>query len=185
MVLRRIDNQRDAKASGAVANGKQRINEMIRVPQVRLVSADGEQLGVLNTADALSKAKSLGLDLVEVSTDSKPPVCRIMDYGKFKYQLKKKQTKQHTHQSKTKEVWLHPKTGEHDILVKAAKAQEFLEKNKDKVQITVKFKGREMAHMEEGAKVLNRMIAALESVSKIESPPKRAHKQIVCTLAPK
>ncbi|MDR1486057.1 MAG: translation initiation factor IF-3 [Planctomycetaceae bacterium] len=183
MVLRRIDSQRDAKASGA-ANGKQRINEMIRVPQVRLVSAEGEQLGVINTADALSKARSMGLDLVEVATDSKPPVCRIMDYGKYKYQQKKKQTKQHTHQSKTKEVWLHPKTGEHDILVKAAKAQEFLE-NKDKVQVTVKFKGRELAHMEEGTKVLNKMIAALEAFGKIESPPKRANRQLICTLAPK
>ncbi|MDR2643384.1 MAG: translation initiation factor IF-3 [Planctomycetaceae bacterium] len=185
MVLRRIDNQRDVKTSAAVTNGKQRINEMIRVPQVRLVSADGEQLGVLNTSEALNKAKSMGLDLVEVSTDSKPPVCRIMDYGKYKYQQKKKQAKQHTHQSKTKEVWLHPKTGEHDILVKVAKAREFLTKNKDKVQITVKFKGRELAHMEEGAKVLNKMVEALDDVGKIESPPKRANRQIVCTLAPK
>ncbi|MDR0336263.1 MAG: translation initiation factor IF-3 [Planctomycetaceae bacterium] len=184
MSLRRIDNQQDVKASGS-SNSKQRINEMIRVPQVRLVSADGEQLGVLNTSEALNKARSMGLDLVEVSTDSKPPVCRIMDYGKYKYQQKKKQTKQHTHQSKTKEVWLHPKTGDNDILVKAAKAQEFLEKKKDRVQITVKFKGRELAHMEEGAKVLNKMIAALESVSKVETPPKRANKQIVCVLAPK
>ncbi|MDR2761552.1 MAG: translation initiation factor IF-3 [Planctomycetaceae bacterium] len=183
MVLRRIDNQKDVKASAA-ANGKQRINEMIRVPQVRLVSADGEQLGVINTAEALNRARSMGLDLVEVATDSKPPVCRIMDYGKFRYQQKKKQTKQHVHQSKTKEVWLHPKTGEHDILVKVAKAREFL-LSKDKVQITVKFRGRELAHMEEGAKVLNKMVAALDEVGKIESPPKKANRQIVCTISPK
>jgi translation initiation factor IF-3 len=167
-----------------LANGKQRINEMIRVPQVRLVSAEGDQLGVISTSEALGRARALGLDLVEVATDMKPPVCRIMDYGKYKYQLKKKQTKQHTHQSKTKEVWLHPKTGEHDVQVKVAKAREFLS-NKDKVQITVKFKGRELAHMEEGAKVLNKMIVALEEIGKIESPPKRANKQIVCTIAPK
>jgi translation initiation factor IF-3 len=157
---------------------------MIRVPQVRLVSAAGDQLGIVNTAEALHKAKSAGLDLVEVSTDSKPPVCRIMDYGKFRYQQKKKQTKQHTHQSKTKEVWLHPKTGEHDVFVKVARAKSFL-LNKDKVQITVKFKGRELAHMEEGTKVLNKMIEALDEIGKVESPPKRANKQIVCTLSPK
>ncbi|MDR2346539.1 MAG: translation initiation factor IF-3 [Planctomycetaceae bacterium] len=184
MVLRRIDNQRDVKTSGAVGSGKQRINEMIRVPQVRLLSVEGDQLGIINTAEALNKARVMGLDLVEIATDSKPPVCRIMDYGKYRYQQKKKQTKQHTHQSKTKEVWLHPKTGEHDILVKAAKAKEFL-LSKDRVQITVKFKGRELAHMEEGAKVLNRMISVLEDVGKIESLPKKANKQIVCTIAPK
>ncbi|MDR1925719.1 MAG: translation initiation factor IF-3 [Planctomycetaceae bacterium] len=183
MALRRLDNQRDLKTSGTL-NSKQRINEMIRVPQVRVISDSGEQLGVMNTAEALGVARAAGLDLVEIVVDSKPPVCRITDYGKFKYQQKKKQTKQHTHQSKTKEVWLHPKTGEHDILVKVAKAKEFLI-NKDRVQVTVKFRGRELAHMEEGTKVLNKMIDALEEVSKIESPPKRANKQVVCILAPK
>jgi len=149
-----------------------------------VITDEGEQLGVMSTSDALDKARQAGLDLVEVSADSKPPVCRIMDYGKYRYQQKKRLSKQHTHQTKLKEVWLHPKTGEHDLLVKVSKAREFLT-NRDKVQIVVKFRGRENAHVAEGSKVLYRMIEMLEDVGKIESPPKGAHKQIHCTLTPK
>jgi translation initiation factor IF-3 len=174
-----MDSPRDNKDFG-----KQRVNESIRIPQVRVISADGAQLGILNTSEALALARQAGLDLVEVATDSKPPVCRIMDYGKFRYQQKKRQTKQHTHQSKLKEVRLRPKTGEHDITVKINKAREFLN-NKDKVQITVSFKGRELAHIDEGEKVLKHLIAELDDISKIESPPKRAEKRIICTLTPK
>ena len=163
---------------------KQRINERIRVPQVRVITEEGEQLGVMSTADALDKARQLGLDLVEVAPDSKPPVCRIMDYGKYRYQQKKRMSKHQVHQSKLKEVWLHPKTGEHDLQVKVGKAREFLV-NKDRVQIVVKFRGRENAHVEEGSKVLYRMIEMLEDVGKIETPPKGAHRQVLCTLAPK
>lgn len=179
MALRRMDNRRDNQPKD-----KQRINEQIRVPQVRLISEDGEQKGILNTADALAMARQAGLDLVEVAADGKPPVCRIMDYGKFRYQQKKKQTKQHTHQTKLKEVRLRPKTGEHDILVKIGRARQFLTA-KDKVQIVVIFKGRELAHIEEGEKVLRHVIAELDDVGKIEAPPKRAEKRIVCTMAPK
>ncbi len=178
MALRRMDNRREPPKD------KQRINENIRVPQVRLISEDGEQKGIMNTAEALAMARQAGLDLVEVAADGKPPVCRIMDYGKFRYQQKKKQTKQHTHQTKLKEVRLRPKTGEHDILVKINRAREFLN-NKDKVLIVVIFKGRELAHIEEGEKVLTQIIADLEDVGKIESPPKRAEKRIVCTMTPK
>jgi translation initiation factor IF-3 len=163
---------------------KQRINEKIRVSQVRVVSDEGEQLGIMNTSEALNIARQANLDLVEVAADSKPPVCRIMDYGKFRYQQKKRQNKQQVHQSKLKEVWLHPKTGEHDLMVKVHKAREFL-MNKDKVQITVKYRGRENAHIEEGMKVLRQMLALLDDVSKIESPPKGAQKQVICTVAPK
>ncbi|MDR1962473.1 MAG: translation initiation factor IF-3 [Planctomycetaceae bacterium] len=179
MALRRMDSPRDNKDAG-----KQRVNEAIRIAQVRVISAEGAQLGILNTSEALAMARQAGLDLVEVASDSKPPVCRIMDYGKFRYQQKKKLTKQHTHQSKLKEVRLRPKTGEHDVAVKINKAREFL-MNKDKVQITVSFKGRELAHIDEGEKVLNHLIAELDDISKIESPPKRAEKRIICTLAPK
>ena len=177
MSLRRMEQPRDPR-------DKQRINEMIRVPQVRVISAEGEQLGVMSTAEALAIARQQGLDLVEVASDSKPPVCRIMDYGKFKYQQKKKLAKQHTHHSKLKEVWFRPKTGGHDLQVKISKAKEFLT-NKDKVQISVKFKGRELAHIDEGEKIINQVLAELEELGKIEAPPKRANKQIVCTLAPK
>jgi len=177
MALRRID-PRDNRD-----RDKQRVNERIRVPQVRVVTEEGEQLGIMSTADALDKARQAGLDLVEVAADSKPPVCRIMDYGKYRYQQKKRLGK-HVPQSKLKEVWLHPKTGEHDLMVKVNKAREFLT-HKDKVQIVVKFKGRENAHVQEGSKVMYRMIELLDDVGKIESPPKPAHRQVVCTLAPK
>ena len=177
MSLRRMEQPRDSK-------DKQRINEMIRVPQVRVISAEGEQLGVMSSVEALAAARQLGLDLVEVASDSKPPVCRIMDYGKFKYQQKRKLTKQHTHQSKLKEVWFRPKTGDHDLQVKINKARGFLVA-KDKVLVSVRFKGRELAHIDEGEKVMNQVIAILEDVGKIEAPPKRADKRIVCTLAPK
>jgi len=177
MSLRRMELPRDTK-------DKQRINEMIRVPQVRVISAEGEQLGVLSTPEALAAARQQGLDLVEVAADSKPPVCRIMDYGKFKYQQKKKLSKQHTHQSKLKEVRFRPKTGEHDLQVKIGNARRFLAA-KDKVQISVTFKGRELAHIDEGERVMSQVIADLEEIGKIEAPPKRADKRIVCTLAPR
>ncbi len=179
MALRRMDNrERDTK-------DKQRTNEAIRVPQVRVISAEGEQLGIMATREALELARQAGLDLVEVAANDKPPVCRIMDYGKFRYQQKKKLTKQHTHQTKLKEVRLRPKTGEHDILVKVNKIKEFLA-NKDKVQITITFKGRELAHVDEGQKVLHQIVAELEEVAKVEAPPKRvSDKRIACTLAPK
>jgi len=163
---------------------RQRVNERIRVPQVRVITEEGEQLGIMSTSDALDKARQAGLDLVEVAADSKPPVCRIMDYGKYRYQQKKRLHKTHVHQSKLKEVWLHPKTGEHDLVVKVNKAREFLT-NKDRVQIVVKFRGRENAHVEEGSKVMYRMIEMLEDISKIEAPPKGAHRQVICVLAPK
>ena len=179
MALRRTVPPRDNRD-----RDKQRVNERIRVPQVRVVTEEGEQLGIMSTADALDKARQAGLDLVEVAADSKPPVCRIMDYGKYRYQQKKRSTKSQVHHSKLKEVWLHPKTGEHDLLVKANKAREFLA-NKDKVQIVVKFRGRENAHVEEGSKVMYRMIDMLDDVGKIEIPPRPGHRQILCTLSPK
>ena len=157
---------------------------MIRVPQVRVISAEGEQLGVLSVHEALNAARAAGLDLVEVAADAKPPVCRIMDYSKFKYQQKKKQGKQHTHQSKLKELRLRPKTGEHDLMVKLNKAKEFLEA-KDKVLISVMFKGRECAHIDEGEKLMEQIVQELETVGKLESPPKQLGKRISCTFTPK
>ncbi len=177
MSLRRSDGHRDPK-------DKQRVNEMIRVPQVRVISAEGEQLGVMSSAEALSAARQQGLDLVEVAGDSKPPVCRIMDFGKFKYQQKKKLGKQHTHQAKLKEVRLRPKTGDHDLQVKISKAREFLN-DKDKVLISVMFRGRELAHIDEGEKVMNQVLADLDDIGKVEAPPKRHDKRIICTMAPK
>lgn len=162
----------------------QRINEMIRVPQVRVISDEGEQLGVMSTIDALGIARTAGLDLVEVAPDSKPPVCKIMNFGKFKYQQKKKAVKQTAAKGRVKELRMRPKTGDHDIMVKVNKAREILTK-KDKVLISVTFRGREMAHIEEGAKLIETVLEKLDDMAKVEAPPKQLGKKMTCTLAPK
>jgi translation initiation factor IF-3 len=162
---------------------QQRINEQIRITPIRVVAADGAQLGVIPTEDALQQARKAGLDLVEVAPNSDPPVCRIMDYGKFKYQQKKRHQKAQ-HHTKIKEIRVRPKTGEHDINVKVNHAREFLEK-KDKVIVTVIYRGREMAHTEEGRRVLQHVLDQLEEVGKVESPPKQFGKRLSCTLSPK
>ena len=123
------------------------------------------------------------LDLVEVAPNERPPVCRIMDFGKFKYQQKKRQHKGHAHQTKIKEIRVRPKTGDHDIEVKVNKAREFLS-HKDKVIVTVVFRGRELAHVEEGRKVIDDVLEQLADVSKIEAPPVHHGRRMICTLAP-
>ena len=150
---------------------------------VRVIADDGTQLGILETEEALEKARGLDLDLVEVAPAEKPPVCRIMDYGKYKYDRKKKST-QSTHNVKLKEIRLRPKTDTHDINFKMKRAKQFLE-HKDKVQVSVIFKGREMAHLQEGHKVMERAIEELMEVGKIESAPTQLGRRIVCTIAPK
>ena len=162
----------------------QRVNEQIRISPVRVVSAEGELFGILNPDEALARAREADLDLVEVAPNERPPVCRIMDYGKFKYQQKKRQTKGHTHQSKIKEIRVRPKTGEHDIAFKLTQAKHFPE-HKDKVIVSVIFRGREMAHIEEGRKVIDHIVLQLQDVGKLEQPPTHQGKRIVCTVAPK
>jgi translation initiation factor IF-3 len=132
----------------------------------------------------LAQARELDLDLVEVAPTERPPVCRIMDFGKFKYQQKKRQHKGHVHHSKIKEIRVRPKTGEHDIGFKVNQAREFL-KHKDKVIVSVVFRGREIAHIDEGQKVIAQIIQTLEDVSKIEAAPSHQGRRIICTLAPK
>jgi len=151
---------------------------------VRVVAADGELIGILPTEEALSRAREAELDLVEVAPNERPPVCRIMDYGKFKYQQKKRLAKGHTHQSKIKEIRVRPKTGEHDIAFKLNQARTFLQ-HKDKVIVSVIFRGREMAHLEEGRKVIDHIILDLTDVSKVEAPPSHQGKRIVCILTPR
>jgi translation initiation factor IF-3 len=165
-------------------DAKQRINDQIRITPVRVIGADGTQLGVLPLEKAMEAARSVQLDLVEVAPNDRPPVCRIMDFGKFKYQQKKRQHKGHSHQVKIKEIRVRPKTGDHDLNVKVNKAREFLI-HKDKVIVGVVFRGRELAHIEEGRKVLNEILAKLEDVSKIEAPPAHHGRRMVCTLSPK
>ncbi len=168
----------------AIETKGHRVNEQIRTSPVRVIGADGAQLGILATDAAISAARTAGLDLVEVAPTERPPVCRIMDYGKFKYQQKKRQAKAHSHQIRIKEIRVRPKTGDHDIQVKVGRAREFLG-HKDKVLVSVMFRGRELAHIEEGRRVLDEVLAELADIAKIESPPSQQGKRITCTLAPK
>src|SRR5690606_8083207 len=132
----------------------------------------------------MERARSVGLDLVEVAPTEKPPVCRIMDFGKFKYQQKKRQHKGHTHHSKNKEIRLRPKIGDHDFMTKVNHARDFLEK-KDKVVFSVVFRGRENAHVDEGFKLVQKLINELADVSKLEQNPQMHGKRIVVIFAPK
>jgi translation initiation factor IF-3 len=146
------------------------VNEQIRLTPVRVVNHEGTMLGVIPTADALTAAREVGLDLVEVAPNERPPVCRILDYGKFKYEQKKKSQKAHkTHHVQIKEIRLRPKTGEHDIEFKMKQARQFLSE-KDKVKLNVIFRGRENAHHERGREMLLQIIASLDDVAKVEKP---------------
>lgn len=136
------------------------------------------------TDEALAMARESELDLVEVGPRDKPPVCRIMDYGKYKYQLKKRHAKGQAHHTRTKEVRLRPKTGDHDIDFKIKQAMQFL-KHKDKVQISVVFRGREIAHVEEGRRVMEHVLKMMEKEGKVEIPPTQQGRRIVCIMAPK
>ncbi len=169
----------------AVDRNHTRINDQIRVPQVRCVDEKGTQLGVIATDEAINHAREAGLDLVEVAPNEKPPVCRIMDYGKYKYQKGKKHAGGKSHSTKTKELRLRPKTGQHDIDFKVRQGIYFLE-HKDKVQISVVFRGREIAHVDEGHRVMGEVVKALcENHGKIETPPMQQGRRIVCIVAPK
>jgi translation initiation factor IF-3 len=181
----RVEKNSTFDPTGVLAiERSQRINEQIRITPIRVIGADGQQLGILPTEQALATAREAELDLVEVAPNERPPVCRIMDFGKFKYQLKKKAHKGHTHQIKIKEIRVRPKTDEHDIEVKVSRAREFLT-HKDKVIVSVIFRGRELAHVEEGQKVVRQIITQLDDVAKVEAPPSQQGRRIVCVLAPK
>lgn len=175
---------RNRPAERAPERNQLRINDQIRVTPVRVIANDGEQLGVIETEEAMTRAKEAGMDLVEVAPTEKPPVCRIMDYGKFKYQQKKRQHKGHTHHSQNKEVRLRPKIGEHDFMTKVNRAKGFLEK-KDKVVFSVIFRGRENAHVDEGFKLVERLVKELEPVSKVEQGPSMQGRRIVVSFAPR
>ncbi|HET6463468.1 MAG TPA: translation initiation factor IF-3 [Candidatus Krumholzibacteria bacterium] len=162
-----------------------RSNEQIRVPEVRVIGADGNQLGVMPTHEAIRMAREQGLDLVEVSPTSRPPVCRVMDFGKYKYELSKKQKqskkKQHTFQ--IKEVKFRPKTEEHDYQFKKKHAEEFLEKHY-KVKFTLMFRGREMDHKEMGYKILDRLKKDLEQVGTVDRNPEFEGRLMIMYMSP-
>ena len=166
---------------------KPRMNGQIRISPIRVVSAEGEMLGEMATSDALKTASELGLDLVEVSPEARPPVCRIMDYGKVQYENNKKQVsgaKKH-HQQRLKQIRLRAKTGQHDVDFKVRQARAFLER-KDKVKVTVQFRGRENAHHERGRDMLVAMIETLADVSNVERAPGLESGRIMTmTLIPK
>ncbi|MCA9174139.1 MAG: translation initiation factor IF-3 [Planctomycetales bacterium] len=155
----------------------------MRVSPLRVIDDQGNQLGIIPKDEALAKAREADLDLVEVAPNERPPVCRIMDYGKYKYDRNKRKH-QNTHHTKTKEIRLRPKTGEHDIGFKVKQAISFL-KHKDKVQVSVIFRGREMAHIEEGQRVMESVIEELLEFGKVETPPQRNGRRMVCTVSPK
>ncbi len=162
----------------------QRVNEQIRISPIRVVGADGSQHGVIPTSKAMELAREANMDLVEVAPNERPPVCKIMDFGKYKYDQKKRAAKQKQHQVQVKEIRVRPKTGDEDIRVKVNRARDFLS-HKDKVQVNVLFRGREMAHIEEGRRVMNDVLVALEDVAKLEKPPSMEGKRMIAIVAPR
>ena len=163
-----------------------RVNEDIRVPQVRLIDQDGEMQGVMSARDALLRAYSVGLDLLEISPNADPPVCKILDFGKFKYeqQKKKNEAKKKQRVIEIKEVKVRPNIDENDYQVKLRSMKTFIEEG-DKVKVTLRFRGREMAHQDIGVKVLERIRSDLEVATKVEQMPRMEMRQMVMVLSPK
>lgn len=168
-----------------IAKDTVRINRMIRVPQVRVIDADGNQMGVLATKDALAAAEGAGLDLVEVAPTANPPVCRIMDYGKYKYQMSKKAKEAKKKQTviSLKEMKLRGKTEEHDFQFKLRNIKKFLEEG-DKVKITIIFKGREITHTDLGMGMLKRVAEELKDMATIEAQPRLEGRSMSMVVAP-
>jgi len=164
-----------------------RINERIRSSSVRLISAEGEQLGILSIRDAIQVAKDGGLDLVEVAPNSDPPVCRVMDYGKFRYQAAKKvqEARKKSRGGQMKEIKLRPHTEDHDLGFKIKNLKKFLDK-KHRVKITVFFRGREMAYMNAGVDLLKRVAEEISEDGTVEQPPTReARNRMTMVIIPK
>lgn len=159
---------------------------MIRVREVRVVSEDGEQLGVMATPEALQLAEEKGLDLVEVAPNERPPVCRFMDYGKYKYQRSKRQQQAKKKQKVilVKEIKLRPKTEEHDYQFKTQHVRRFLQDGQ-KAKVTIVFRGREMAHTELGRRILDRVMVDMEEVATVEQMPKQEGRNMTMVLAPR
>ena len=162
-----------------------RSNNRISSPEVQVIASDGENLGILNTNEAISKAKSEGLDLIEIAPNANPPVCKIMDMGKYKYDLQKKanQAKKKQKTVSLKEIKLRPGTETHDYNFKIKNAKKFISKG-NKVKFTVKFKGREMQHTELGKDLMNKIIEETKDIAKVESKPKFEGRQMVMIIQP-
>ena len=163
-----------------------RVNEEIRIPQVRLIDQDGEMQGVLTVREAMQRAFMVGLDLVEISPNADPPVCKILDFGKFKYEQQKKKNEAKKKQKviEIKEIKVRPNIDENDYQVKMRAMKSFIEEG-DKVKVTLRFRGREMAHQDIGVRVLERIRAEMDTTSKVEQMPRMENRQMVMVLSPR
>ncbi|MDH7605395.1 MAG: translation initiation factor IF-3 [Melioribacter sp.] len=164
---------------------KHRVNQEIKSPEVRLIGANGEQIGIVSIKDALQKAEEAGMDLVEIAPQANPPVCKIIDYGKFVYEQQKREKLQKKKQqvSVLKEIRLHPNTDVHDFDFKARHAANFIEDG-NKVKVSVIFKGRELAYTEIGEELLRKFIERLSDIAKVEQEPKFEGRAMHAILAP-
>jgi translation initiation factor IF-3 len=163
-----------------------RVNEDIRVPQVRLIDQDGEMVGVMSAREAMNRAFLAGLDLVEISPNADPPVCKILDFGKFKYEQQKKKNEAKKKQKvvEIKEIKVRPNIDENDYQVKMRAMKSFIEEG-DKVKVTLRFRGREMAHQDIGVRVLERIRGEMDATTKVEQMPRMENRQMVMVLSPR
>lgn len=162
-----------------------RKNERIRVPEIRVIGPDGKNLGLMKTRDALGLAKGAGLDLLEISPNARPPVCRILDYGKYMYEQSKKEKESKSHQSSTKlkEVKFRVRVDQHDYITKIRHAEEFLDRG-NKVKLTLMFRGREMEHTDLGFDVIRRAVDDLAHIAQADNQPRLAGRNITMTVSP-
>jgi translation initiation factor IF-3 len=169
-----------------ILNKQENVNERIRATEVRVIGADGNQLGIMPTKQALELAASESLDLVEVAPNADPPVCKIMDFGKFKYQKNKRSQEAKKKQTviQVKEVKIRPKTGEHDLQVKIRNIKRFLNQN-DKAKVTMLFRGREITYTNRGMMILERIIEEFKDEAVVEKSPAMEGRNLVMVLAPK
>ena len=180
---------RDGRAvkelDGRVHDGL-RVNEEIRAPQVRLIDQDGEMQGVMSAREALARAYDVGMDLLEISPNAEPPVCKITDFGKFKYEQQKKANEARKRQKvvEIKEIKVRPNIDDHDYEVKMRQMKGFIEEG-DKVKVTLRFRGREMAHGQLGMAVLQRVAEQTSEIAKVEAHPRMEGRQMLMVLAPK
>ena len=160
-----------------------RVNERIRAPKVRVVTADGRQLGVMSSQEAVSKAKSIGLDLVEIAEKASPPVCKIIDYGKYKYEQSKLKKQKPKTSTRMKEIKFRVRTGEHDYNIKLGRAEDFLDGG-HKCRFILQFRGRENAHRELGFVVLEKIIEDLKTMAQVDQAPKLNGRAVAMILSP-
>jgi translation initiation factor IF-3 len=172
--------------AAAPTRGGPRVNEEIRSPQVRLIDESGEMAGVMTAREAQQRAYSVGLDLLEISPNAEPPVVKILDYGKFKYEQQKKRNEAKKKQKviEIKEIKVRPNIDENDYQVKMRAMKSFIEEG-DKVKVTLRFRGREMAHQDIGVKVLERIRTEMDPTSKVEQMPRMENRQMVMVLSPR